>query len=547
MPKAWRLWLAAAFASGLLIVLPAQAADSGSGRLVKAPWLQQQLGMDDLLVLDASPAQLHAARHIPGAVNVDLFSYGPQEVPLTDMQRRVQSWGVSAGTRIVIYDQGGTYLATRLFFDLYHLGVPAEALFVLDGGLAQWQAAGGPVTKDSTPPPQAGTLRITQVNESVRTRLPEFLAATGDPANHAVVEALEASYHFGEAKFFDRAGHVPNAIMLPSADLFNPDKTFKSPEDMQRMMSYLGIRPEQQIHTHCGGGVAASVPFFALKFILNYPQVKLYKESQLEWLQDERGLPFWTYDAPNLRRDMNWLNAWGGRMMRFYGVAQLSVIDVRADYAYRQGHVPYALNIPAETFRRHLAQPEQLAELLGPAGVNPAHEAVIVSDGGITPASALTFLMLERLGQKKVSILTDSVDEWALRGLPITKEPTVVGPRKSPQDVAVPIARYDAVLRTGSLIREPGASQGVYPKVFIAAGRQAPGKRPDGRVIHLPYTALLNTDGTPKAAKDLWQVLDKAGVPRYAEIVCFADDPGEAAATYYVLKLMGYPDVKVWA
>ena len=42
-------------------------------------------------------------------------------------------------------------------------------------------------------------------------------------------------------------------------------------------------------------------------------------------------------------------------------------------------------------------------------------------------------------------------------------------------------------------------------------------------------------------------MLSKAGVPRYAEIVCFSDDPGEAAANYYVLKLMGFADVKVLA
>ena len=35
------------------------------------------------------------------------------------------------------------------------------------------------------------------------------------------------------------------------------------------------------------------------------------------------------------------------------------------------------------------------------------------------------------------------------------------------------------------------------------------------------------------------------GVPRYAALVCFSDDPGEAAANYFILKLMGYPDIKV--
>jgi thiosulfate/3-mercaptopyruvate sulfurtransferase len=53
--------------------------------------------------------------------------------------------------------------------------------------------------------------------------------------------------------------------------------------------------------------------------------------------------------------------------------------------------------------------------------------------------------------------------------------------------------------------------------------------------------------GAPKAAKDMWAVLTKAAVPRYAELVSVADEPGEAAASYVLLKMMGYPDVKVLA
>jgi thiosulfate/3-mercaptopyruvate sulfurtransferase len=76
-------------------------------------------------------------------------------------------------------------------------------------------------------------------------------------------------------------------------------------------VDYLGIKPEQQVLAHCGGGVAASVPFFALKYMLGYPNVKMYKESQLEWLQDQRQLPFWTYDAPYLKREADWLQRAG--------------------------------------------------------------------------------------------------------------------------------------------------------------------------------------------------------------------------------------------
>ena len=247
MRKGLIQWLLVVIASSLFMVQPALAAEGSDGRLVSVQWLEKNLKRDDVLVIDASPAKLHSAGHIPGAVNVDIFSFGGREIPAAEMERRIQSWGVSRGKKIVIYDQGGTYLATSLFFDLYYHGFPAEGLTVLDGGLAKWQAAGGAVTKDPTPAPKPGTFRVAKLKEDVRVRLPEFLVASGDPANNALVEALEPGQHFGGAKFFDRAGHIPNAIMMPSADFYNADKTFKSPEEIRRMLAYLGIKPEQQV------------------------------------------------------------------------------------------------------------------------------------------------------------------------------------------------------------------------------------------------------------------------------------------------------------
>lgn len=545
MSKGFGPWSAVFITLSLFLGQPALAAQGLQGQVVDVRWLEENLGRDEVLVLDASPAKLHAAGHIPGAVNVDVFSFGGREVSAAEMERRIQSWGVSPGKRVVLYDQGGTYFATSLFFDLHYHGFPAENLAVLDGGLARWKAAGGALTKDATPAPKPGTFRVEKPREDVRVRLPEFLVASGDPANNALVEALEPSQHFGGDKFFDRAGHVPHAIMVPAADFYNADKTFKSAEEIRRMLAYLGVRPEQQVHAHCGGGIAASVPFFAAKFILGFPSVKLYKESQLEWLRDDRGLPFWTYDAPNLARDRTWLNGWGSPMMRAFGMARLSVVDVRPAASFRKAHLPFAINVPAEAFRRHLASPEKLAEVLGAAGVDASHEAVIVSDGGLNPDSALAFLMLETLGQKRVSVFSESVDEWGFAGLPLNKETDAAQAGKAPQGASSAPTKYPADLRRGLVIGDPQETRGLYPKVYLASGKALPARVPEGKVIHVPYTDLLNANGTPKAAKDIWNALVKAGVPRYAEIVSIADDPGEAAVNYFILKLMGYPDIKV--
>jgi 3-mercaptopyruvate sulfurtransferase SseA len=543
MSKRLIRWLLVVVTSGLFMAQPALAADRSN--LTNVEWLAKNLGRDDVLVLDASPAQMYAAKgHIPGAVNVDVFSFGGRQLSVAEMERLIQSWGVSPGKKIVLYDQGGSYFATSLFFDLYYHGFPAKDLVVLDGGLAKWQAAGGAITKDPTPAPQAGNFRV-RLQEDVRVRLPEFLVASGDPANNALVEALDPEQHFGGARFFDRAGHVPNAIMTPAMDFYDADKTFKSPEEIRRMLSYLGIKPEQPVYTHCGGGIAASVPFFAAKFMLDYPKVKLYKESQLEWVRDDRGLPFWTYDAPNMTRDKNWVNGWNNPMMRSFGVSKLSLVDVRPAESFKQSHVPFAINVPADVFRSNLATPGKLAEILGAAGVDVTYEAVIVSEKGLTPDSALAYLMLERLGQKRVSVLTDSVDDWGFAGLPLEKATDVADPKKPPPGMFTKPRAYPVSLRQGAVVNNAQGTSGIYPKIYIASGKALPAKVPDGKVIHVPYTDLINADGSPKAAKDIWNTLVKAGVPRYAELISVADEPGEAAANYFILKLMGYPDVKV--
>ena len=545
MSKILRVWFFGLITSSLFMLQPTLAAESGRGNLVSVEWLAKNLSRSDVVLIDASFGQMYAAKHIAGAVNVDIFTFGGRENLAAEMEGRIQSWGISAGKKVVIYDQGGTYMATSLFFDLYYHGFPPGDLFVLDGGLAKWQATGGAVTKNPTPTPKAGTFRVTKLREEVRVRLPEFLVASGDPVKNALVEALDPDQHFGGTNFFDRAGHIPNAIMAPSADFYNADKTFKSTEEIGRMLAYLGIKPEQQVYSHCGGGIAASVPFFATKIMLNYPKVKLYKESQLEWRRDDRGLPFWTYDAPNMMREKSWLNGWNNPMLRNFGVTKLNILDVRSAEAYHLGHVPYAVNIPADVFKRYLATPEKLVDVLSAAGVDAAQEAVIISDGGVNANSALAFLVLEKLGQKKVSVLLESVDDWGLGGFSLTKEATTIGPAKSPKDIAVPAMNYTASIRPGIVITEAAQTQGLYSKVYIASGKTMPTNVQEGQVIHVPYTELVNADGTPKAAKDIWNILVRAGLPRYAEIICFADDPGEAAANYFILKLLGYPDVKV--
>ena len=450
MTKSLRRWaLLLLFAAGLPGLSVAAAADGG--RLVSPQWLQAALATGDVLLLDASPAPLHAAKHIPGAVGVDVFSYAGREMPPAAMEQRLQRWGVSPGRRIVVMDQGGSYMAPRLFFDLYYPALAAEQPVPArrrHGRLAGRRRRGHHRSHAAPAARQFPRRHVARGGSACGCD--EFLVASGDPRRNALVDALEPGYYYGRPKFFDRAGHVPQCHLDAGRGLL------QRRQDLQ----VAGRDPAHGRATWASGPSRPCTPLrrrrrrcralLRAPFLAGYPKVKLYKESQREWLQDERELPFWTYAQPAAQaRACTGCRAGTAACCAPSGWRSSASIDVRAADAYGTGHLPYALNLPAEIFRSHLSQPERLAGLLGAAGVNAAHEAVVVSDGGLNPRAALAFLALEQLGQKRVSVLMDSVDEWGLTGFPLTRQPTTVGPRKSPQDLAVPVASYRVQPRVG--------------------------------------------------------------------------------------------------
>ena len=77
--------------SFVLLTQPAMAAEGVSGNLVTVNWLEKHLQSADVLILDASPADLYRANHVPGAVNVDMLDYGRPDIPAAEMERTFRS------------------------------------------------------------------------------------------------------------------------------------------------------------------------------------------------------------------------------------------------------------------------------------------------------------------------------------------------------------------------------------------------------------------------------------------------------------------------
>ena len=121
----------------LAVVVTLFIQHAAAGVLVDTKWLAANLQSPDVLILDASP--MHPKGHIPGAVSVNLFAvatFGVRDVTLADVERTYQKLGLDTGKQVVIYDEGGSWFAPRLFFSLSYYGFPVEKLAILDGGLA---------------------------------------------------------------------------------------------------------------------------------------------------------------------------------------------------------------------------------------------------------------------------------------------------------------------------------------------------------------------------------------------------------------------------
>ena len=127
--------------------------------LVSTEWLAQHLGEAGLVVLDASahlpdakrdPRAEFAAGHIPGARFLDIPSLVDPDSPVpsavptgAQFAARMQSLGVNAGDRLVIYDDSAVKTSARAWFIARMNG--AKDVAILDGGLGKWRAEGRPI------------------------------------------------------------------------------------------------------------------------------------------------------------------------------------------------------------------------------------------------------------------------------------------------------------------------------------------------------------------------------------------------------------------
>ncbi|MGW6010310.1 sulfurtransferase [Streptomyces sp. NPDC055210] len=243
------------------------------------------------------PRRSYAAGHIPGAHYVEFEadlvgsptgSSGHGPLPAVgDLQQRLRDWGVNDGGTVVVHTRQNPAVAARAWWILRWAGV-ANTL-CLDGGLAAWQAFGGPLDTD-VPPPAAGTAvvrpgslavlsaedagRLAAAGHLVDARAPEAYA--GDPGRTGT-------------------GHIPGAYSIPGSENFSEGR-LRDTAELRAL--YAGHLDGRAVGAYCGGGVSATTTVLALASL--GVEAALYPGSWSAWITDP-ARPTATGTAPGAR------------------------------------------------------------------------------------------------------------------------------------------------------------------------------------------------------------------------------------------------------
>jgi thiosulfate/3-mercaptopyruvate sulfurtransferase len=260
---------------------------SSFGPLVSPEWLRDHVHDPDLRIVDfrwhllgSKGRDEYALGHIPGAIFVDLEAVtgaeggGRHPLPTGEQfEKEMQKAGISSKTRVVVYDDAGGSIASRLWFLLRWFGHKSQA--VLDGAIGAW---GDPLDADATVV-APGSFRSREPDRSRILDFDDVRRLTGVP----LIDARAGERYRGEKEPVDpKAGHIPGALSAPWADNLGPDGRFKSPQQLREQYAALGADGDNGAVVYCGSGVNAIHDLLAME-LAGLKNGRLYAGSWSDW------------------------------------------------------------------------------------------------------------------------------------------------------------------------------------------------------------------------------------------------------------------------
>lgn len=197
---------------------------------------------------------------------------------LTSIVEAFEAVGVANRRPVVVFGDmaGGWGDEGRVWWMLRYLG--HQRVFIVDGGIDAWQAA-GLATQNKLSPGFQGAFRP-RLRPSVRVRGAQ-LHGSLDPIT--LIDSRSRSEYDGATPHFSsRGGHIPRAIHMEWSTFLDRGGRLKSTEAILTLLHDAGVADHQPLVTYCTGGIRAAFVHAVLEHV-GMEDIATYDGSFWEW------------------------------------------------------------------------------------------------------------------------------------------------------------------------------------------------------------------------------------------------------------------------
>lgn len=268
-----------------------------SPALVSTAWLEQHLDDPDLRILEmcnVKDDKAYREGHIPGAQwlfwKPACWHESDREfISPAAMAKLFGGLGIGPQSTVVLYGDPVQY-GSYAFWAYTMAG--HKNLKLLDGGRRKWILEKRPLSRtvprlapaDYPPPAPDASMRVGRDEVRAHLREPQrLLLDMRSPEEYSGERVSE--YSFAVDHGAERTGRIPGAVHLYFKELLNDDDSFKSPDELRRVLASAGVAPDKfnDVVCYCRLSHRATMAWVALSQILGHGNVKIYDGSWTEW------------------------------------------------------------------------------------------------------------------------------------------------------------------------------------------------------------------------------------------------------------------------
>ncbi len=282
--------------AAILVLVLAAPAWAGKGYtrpelLIETDELAKIMSQSNVRVVDGVDAGTYNRAHIPGAVNIfyqllatlktrkeNGFPASPQ-----DAEKIFGEAGIDANTLVVVYDGGEGPIASAVWFALDFFG--HKNVKVLNGGFRKWVKESRPVTQDAA--------KVEKKKFTAAPHPEKVIALEGvkkRDKNTVLADTRSFKEFIGQdvVPGAARGGHIPGAVQLEWTNFADSLETFKSADDIKKVLEKKGITKDTKVITYCQIGLGRSTMMAMAMKLAGYDNVLEYSGSWEEWAADPR-------------------------------------------------------------------------------------------------------------------------------------------------------------------------------------------------------------------------------------------------------------------